>query len=143
MLIEKTSSVDTEDYTQNYKTIGRENGTINFTNTLYDSLAASTGFDTISFDTKIFDSEPIKELRIILNSIKDDLLIDDLLIEFNKLFFAGLRYVFAEQTYVDWAFKTSFIKAKHNVLHLTTTIYLAMKHMLKKLNHSQQKLENI
>ena len=115
LLIEKTSSVDTEDYTQNYKTIGRENGTINFTNTLYDSLAASTGFDTISFDTKIFDSEPIKELRIILNSIKDDLLIDDLLIEFNKLFFAGLRYVFAEQTYVDWAFKTSFIKAKHNV----------------------------
>jgi hypothetical protein len=115
LLIEKISNNDTDDYTQNYKTIGRQNGTINFKNTLYDSLAANTGFDTISFDTKIFDSEPIKELRIILNTIKDDILIDELLVEFNKLFFASLRYVFAEQTYVDWAFKTSFIKAKHNV----------------------------
>ena len=31
------------------------------------------------------------------------------------MFFAGVRYVFSEQIYVDWAFKTSFIKAKHNV----------------------------
>ena len=115
LLIEKTSDTDSIDYTQNYKTIGRQNGTINFNNTLYDTLAASTGFDTISFDTKIFDSEPITELRIILNAIKDDLFIDELLVEFNKLFFASLRYVFSEQSYVDWAFKTSFIKAKHNV----------------------------
>jgi hypothetical protein len=115
LLIEKQFDFDTEDYTQNYKTVGRENGTIQFKNTLYDTAAGYTGFDTISFDTKIFDSEPITELRIILESIRDDLLIDELLVEFNKLFFAGLRYVFSEQTYVDWAFKTSFIKAKHNV----------------------------
>ena len=115
LLIEKISASDSEDYTQNYKTIGRQNGTIKFNETLYNSEAAFTGFDTISFDTKVFDSEPIKELRIILNTIKDDILIDELLVEFNKLFFASLRYVFAEQTYVDWAFKTSFIKAKHNV----------------------------
>ena len=115
LLIEKISASDSEDYTQNYKTIGRQNGTIKFNETLYDSEAAFTGFDTISFDTKVFDSEPIKELRIILNTIKDDILIDELLVEFNKLFFASLRYVFSEQTYVDWAFKTSFIKAKHNV----------------------------
>lgn len=115
LLLEKEDNQDTEDYTINYKTVGRQDGTIQFKNSLYDSATAFTGFDTISFDTKIFDSEPTKETRIVLSTIKDNLLIDELLIEFNKLFFASLRYVFAEQTYVDWAFKTSFIKAKHNV----------------------------
>ena len=115
LLLEKIDSQDTEDYTINYKTIGRQNGTIKFNETLYDSEAAFTGFDTISFDTKIFDSEPRTELRIILNTIKDNLFIDDLQVKFNELFFASLRYAFSEQTYIDWAFKTSFIKAKHNV----------------------------
>jgi len=122
LLLEKTSLIDTEDYTQNYKTIGRQNGTLAFKDTLYNAVAANTGFDTISFDTKIYDSEPTTELRIILEAIRDDILIDELLVEFNKLFFAGLRYVFSEQTYVDWAFKTSFIKAKHNVGQLREDI---------------------
>ena len=115
LLLEKEFDFDTDDYTRNYKTISRQNGTIKFKNTLYDVIAANTGFDTISFDTKIFDSEPTTETRIILESIRDDLLIDELLVEFNKLFFVGLRYVFAEQTYVDFTFKTSFIK-KQNIM---------------------------
>ena len=36
-------------------------------------------------------------------------------IHWNNLFFASLRYVFTEQSNVDWAFKTSYIKAKHNI----------------------------
>ena len=115
LLLEKIDSQDTEDYTINYKTVGRQDGTIQFKSTLYDSAESSTGFDTISFDTKIYDSEPVIELRTILESIKNDLFIDDLLVDFNALFFASLRYAFSEQTYIDWAFKTSFIKAKHNV----------------------------
>ena len=114
LLLEKIANEDTEDYTVNYKTIGRENGTLQIKSTLYDTIAAFTGFDTISFDTKIYDNEPTTELRIILNVIKDNLFIDDLQIRFNDLFFASLRYAFSEQTYIDWAFKTSFIKAKHN-----------------------------
>ena len=65
---------------------------------------------------------PTTELRIILEAIRDDLFVDELLVEFNKAFFAGIRYVFAEQTYVDWVFKTSFIKAKHNVGQLREDI---------------------
>ena len=115
LLLEKIANIDTDDYTINYKTIGREDGTIQFKSTLYDNSLSSTGFDSISFDTKIYDSEPITELRTILNSIKNELFIDELLVKFNELFFASLRYAFSEQTYIDWAFKTSFIKAKHNV----------------------------
>jgi hypothetical protein len=115
LLLEKVDNQDTEDYTVNYNTVGRQDGTIQFKTTLYDSVLSSTGYDTISFDTKIYDSEPVIELRTILDSIKNDLFIDDLLVKFNDLFFASLRYAFSEQTYIDWAFKTSFIKAKHNV----------------------------
>ena len=115
LLLEKVDDQNTSDYTVNYNTVGRQDGTIQFKSTLYDTVESSTGFDTISFDTKIYDSEPVIELRTILTSIKDDLFIDELLVSFNALFFAGLRYAFSEQTYIDWAFKTSFIKAKHNV----------------------------
>ena len=114
LLLQKIASVDTEDYTVNYKTIGRQDGTIQFKSTLYNTALSNTGFDTISFDTKIYDSEPVIELRTILESIQDDLFIDDLLVKFNALFFASLRYAFSEQPYIDWAFKSSFIKAKHN-----------------------------
>jgi hypothetical protein len=122
LLLQKVDSQNTEDYTVNYNTIGRQDGTIQFKSILYDTVLSSTGFDTISFDTKIYDSEPVVELRTILESIKNDLFIDELLVKFNSLFFASLRYAFSEQTYIDWAFKTSFIKAKHNAGYLREDI---------------------
>jgi hypothetical protein len=62
------------------------------------------------------------ELRIILESIKNNILTDDLKQEYLNTFFACLRYVHYEQQYVDWAFKTSFIKAQHNVGELKETV---------------------
>ena len=35
-----------------------------------------------------------------------------------RIILASIRYVFAEQPNVDWVFKTSFIKAKHNIREL-------------------------
>lgn len=122
LLLEKIDEQVTPDYSVNYRTIGRESGTLQFKNTLYDAIANSVGYDTISFDTKFFDSQPITETRIILQTLKNNILVDELAIEYNKLFFASLRYVFAEQGYVDWAFKTSFIKARHNVGELREDI---------------------
>ena len=97
ILLQKIINIDTPDYTVGYKTIGRQNGTIQFSDRLYLEEGGST------------------ELRKILETIRDELFVDELSVEYNKLFFASLRYVFTEQNYVDWAFKTSFIKAKHNV----------------------------
>ena len=122
VLLERVALTNSEEYTDDYKTIGRENGTIQFSEDLYNLEDSLVGFDASSYDTQFFDSQPIKELRIILESIKNDLFIDDLAIEYNNLFFASLRYVFSEQSFVDWAFKTSFIKAKHNVGELEQTI---------------------
>lgn len=115
LLLEKIDNQDTVDYTVNYKTIGKQNGTIQLSENLYNFDASRVGFDTQTFDTQFFDSQPVAETRIILEALRDDILVNDLSEEYNKLFFASLRYVFAEQGYVDWAFKTSFIKAQHNV----------------------------
>jgi hypothetical protein len=48
-----------------------------------------------------------------LTALRDDLFINELAVEYNTLFFTGLRKVLSEQTYVDWMFKTSFINAKN------------------------------
>ena len=122
LLLEKIDNQDTTDYTVNYKTIGKENGTLQLSENLYNFDLSRVGFDTQTFDTQFFDSQPIAETRIILEALRDNILVDDLATEYNKLFFASLRYVFAEQGYVDWAFKTSFVKAQHNVGNLSNRV---------------------
>ena len=114
MCIRDRISNDGSDYTTKYKTIGRENGTIRLSNSLYDSANSNIGYDGLSYDTSFYDNQPTRELRIILQSLRDDIFINDLAVEYNKMFFASVRYAFSEQANVDWAFKTSFIKAKHN-----------------------------
>ena len=107
-------------FLERFKLIGRQNGTIQLSNALYDIEAGAIGYDSVeSFDTDIYDKEPTDELRNIFRSVKNDIFIGDYAIEWNTLFFICVRYVFHEQTYVDWAFKTSFLNATHNVGELS------------------------
>ena len=114
VILKKIDNQDTEDYTINYDTIGRENGTIQLKDTLYDYSKNTVGFDNRSFDSNFFDNNPSTELRIILETIRDFIFVNSLETEYNQLFMAALRYVMSEQQSVDWVFKTSFVKAKHN-----------------------------
>ena len=120
LLLQKIDDVDTEDYTVNYNTIGRQNGTIQFKDTLYDYSKNTIGFDNRSFDSNFYDNNPSVELRSILEAIRDDIFIGNLSVEYNQLFMAALRYVMSEQQAVDWMFKTSFVKSKHNRGSLST-----------------------
>ena len=122
LLLRKIDNQSNVDYTVNYQTIGRQNGTIYFKKSLYNTTVSFDGFDEISFDTKFYDSLPTTETPIIATAIKNDLFTETLEVEYNKLFFASIRYVLSEQLYVDWLFKTSFIKAKHNVGELRKDI---------------------
>mgnify|MGYP001106062184 CR=1 FL=1 len=115
LLLEKIDNQDTIDYTVNYKTVGKQSGTIELKDNLYNFNDNAVGFDNQTFDTQFFDLQPVIETRIILNALKDDIFVNTLETQYNDLFFVGLRYIFSEQGYVDWAFKTSFIKAQHNV----------------------------
>ena len=122
LLLKKVDDQDTADYSVNYSTVGRENGTIEFKNSLYDVSGTSIAYDGASFDKIFYDTEPNTEFRKIISIIKNNIFVDNLAIYWNELFFAGLRYVFSEQPNVDWAFKTSFVKAKHNVGELAQKI---------------------
>jgi hypothetical protein len=103
-------------FLEDYRLIGREKGTIKFDDAIYDISISRIGYDNRqSFDIGRYDPENFRELRIIFKSVKEDIFIGDYLVEWNKLFFSSIRYVFSEQMYVDWAFKTSFLNAEHKV----------------------------
>jgi hypothetical protein len=122
LLLRKKGSADTEDYTINYETIGRQNGTIKFKENLYDLATSAVGFGSRTFDSYFYDSQPILETRYILETIRDNIFIEELRNEYNQLFLASLRYAFAEQKYIDWAFKTSYVKVKHKLGKLRNDI---------------------
>jgi hypothetical protein len=84
-----------------------------------------------TYDEQVYDKQPTEELRYIFKALKEDVFIDDLEVEWNNLFFTSIRYIFSEQLYVDWAFKTSFLSAIHNVGSL-----------IKKTNYKNDNLES-
>jgi hypothetical protein len=95
--------------------VGRELGTIELSQLLYNNSASGEGFDNSrTYDTVEYDTDCSAELRNILFAIKHDIFTGDYQVEWNKLFFTSIRYVLAEQQYVDWVFKTSFLNATHN-----------------------------
>lgn len=115
LLLEKINSVDTENYNINYRTVGRKNGTIQLSNMLYEFTETTGGFDVSVYDIALYDREPMVELRNIMQALKTDILVGDLAVEWNRLFFSSVRYAMSEQIFLDWIFKTSLIRAKHNL----------------------------
>jgi len=122
LLLKKIGNSGNRDYTFDYETIGRENGTIQFSKKLYSKNTNFVGYDNYPFDGNFYDTEPVQETRDILTALKDNIFVDNLAVHYNKLFFASVRYVLSEQLNVDWVFKTSFVKAKHNVGELEQKI---------------------
>jgi len=114
-LLVKYANSSSIDWTQSYTVVGIEKGTIQLNSDLYSFLGTPVGYDASTYDGTLFDTVASNELRIILTALRDNIFIDDLSSAYLDLFFVSVRYIFTEQIYVDWIFKTSFIKAKHNV----------------------------
>ena len=129
LLLEKFNNLTTIDYTQNYMVVGRNNGTIKFLDNLYNYK--KIGYDGELFDSSNYDNLAELEIKIIINAIKDKILVDEFRVDYLKLFFASVRYALQEQTLIDWAMKTSFVKATHNVGNLK-----------EKVNYNSDNLEN-
>jgi hypothetical protein len=99
-----------------WENVGTENGTIQFKSSLYDYSIDATGFaGNDNFDENVFDKEPTNELRKILTALRDDIFINEYAIEYNNIFFIGLRKVLQEQAYVEWLAKTSFINVTNTL----------------------------
>jgi len=115
-VINQLINVDIEDFSTHYQLVGREKGTLEISSLFYNTGTTGIGYDnTQTFDTTIYDVENSLELRNILKAIKEDIFTGDYAVEWNNLFFISVRAAFAEQPYIDWAFKTSFLNAIHNV----------------------------
>lgn len=121
-LLNCVSDVVTGDWTSQYEVVGIEQGTLQLSSNLYNFQSNNIGFDGSIYDTVGFDFTASRELRIILNTLRDNVLTDTLKQSYLDLFFASVRYAHTEQTYIDWAFKTSFVKAQHNVGELKQTV---------------------
>ena len=99
-----------------FKNCATQNGTIQLSNALYNYDINNVGFeDGDPFDNNFFDQQPTLETKKILTALRDDIFVGDLKVEYNNLFFIGLRRVLEEQLYVDWLFKTSFINVTNSV----------------------------
>ena len=68
--------------------------------------------------TNLFESYAQVELRHILLAMQDNIFIDDLVNEYNNIFFAMINYILTEQKNLDWVFKTSFISATQRIRKL-------------------------
>ena len=102
-----------------FQVVGIQNGTIQLKTSLGNFADNNLGFGNQDFASNRFDQNPNEEIRNILYAIKDDIFINELSVEFNKLFFTMINYLFSEQKYVDWIFKTSFISVTHKLRTLS------------------------
>ena len=89
-----------------------QNGTIKFLDTLWSVDETYYAWDEYAgFDQTRYDQSPDEEILYILMALRDDIFINNLKINWNKLFFKAVRYALSEQKSLDWAFKTTFINA--------------------------------
>jgi hypothetical protein len=98
--------------------VGLEDGTIQFSNTLWDYAAGRFGFDVEVFDAQYFDQEPVIETRKIIQAINEELFIDDLAIERNRSLILMFNYILSEFQAPEWLTKTSLIDVNHNIREL-------------------------
>jgi len=102
--------------------IGLEDGTIEFTNTLWDYEEARLGFGDNFFDTTPYDSFPSQETRYILRALNEQIYTQELQIYRNKSLILLFEYIQSEtiegQNYLPWLNKTSFIDVGHTIREL-------------------------
>jgi len=98
--------------------VGLEDGTIAFSAELWDYALGRFGFDVEVFDAQYFDQEPVIETRKIIQAINEELFIDELAIERNRLLTLMFNFVLSEFAAPEWLVKTSLIDVDHNIRNL-------------------------
>jgi hypothetical protein len=95
--------------------VGLEDGTIAFSEELWDYTAGGFGFDTEVFDAQYFDEAPNTETRYIIQALNQELYVDELLIERNKSLILMFNYAYTETTNPEWLLMTSLVDVTHNL----------------------------
>ena len=95
-----------------------QDGTIEIDAVIYDYSIGRFGYDSEVFDAQYFDQEPTTETRKIVQAINQELFIDDLLIERNRVLTLLFDYVLSESIAPEWLVKTSLVDVDHRVREL-------------------------
>jgi hypothetical protein len=101
--------------TGEFRVVGIQDGTLQLKTSIADYDEGSLGFGNQGFESNRFDQNPNIEIRYIIQALRDDIFVNELQGEFNNLFFVMVNYLFNEQKYVDWIFKTSFVSVTHQL----------------------------
>ena len=101
-----------------WERVGLEDGTIEFSESLWNYLAGNFGFSVEVFDAQYFDQDPVTETRKIIQAINEELFIDDLAIERNRSLILMFNFILSEFEAPDWLFKTSLIDVDHKIRDL-------------------------
>ena len=95
-----------------------QDGTIQLDAVLYDYSIGRFGFDAEVFDAQYFDQDPVIETRKIIQAVNEELFVDDLLIERNRLLTLMFEFALSDNTAPEWLVKTSLIDVDHRVREL-------------------------
>ena len=95
-----------------------QDGTIEFSEELWNYALGRFGFDLEVFDAQYFDQEPVIETRKIIQAINEELFIDDLAIERNRALVLMFNFVLSEFSAPEWLIKTSLIDVDHRIREL-------------------------
>ena len=95
--------------------VGLQDGTLQFSEQLWNYTAGNFGFDVEVFDAQYFDQEPVIETRKIIQAINEQLFVGDLAIERNRSLILMFNYVYTEFTAPEWLMKTSLIDVNHKI----------------------------
>lgn len=101
-----------------WKRVGLQSGTIEFQPSLWNYSIGRFGFDIEVFDAQFYDQEPVIETRKIIQAINQELLVDELSIERNRLLILMFNYIMSEQQAPNWLMKTSLIDVDHTIRQL-------------------------
>ena len=96
-----------------WRRVGLQDGTIEFSNVLWDYPAGGFGFDAEVFDGQYFDQAPVIETRNIINAINTELFVGDLLIFRNECLILMFEFIYSEFESPSWLVKTSYIEVDH------------------------------
>jgi len=106
--------------------IGLQDGTIEFSNTLWDYQTNKIGFGDNFFDTESFDTFPAVETYYIIRALNEQIFTGPLLEHRNKSLILMFEYIQSENNdannYLPWLNKSSFADVTYTVRDLTQDV---------------------
>jgi hypothetical protein len=95
--------------------VGLQDGTIQFSDYLWNYEAGGFGYDNSVFDLSYYASEPLIETRNIIRAINEEIFVDEMKIYRNELLILTFEYIYSELQAPYWLMKTSLINVEHKI----------------------------